>query len=184
MAKHIVFMANGCEEIEALTTVDILRRVGDVVDMVSITEDLKVEGSHGIVIMADKTCDSIVIDEYDSVILPGGSPGYINLAKSEFVKSVTSDFDQKGKIVAAICASPTVLGGFGLLEGREATCYPGMEDGLEGARFRDDSVVWDGNILTSRGLGTAIDFALELVWHFHGENEAATMAQDIVYIGE
>ncbi|MBE5997668.1 MAG: DJ-1/PfpI family protein [Lachnospiraceae bacterium] len=181
MAKTAIMIANGCEEIEALTAVDLLRRAGIGIDMVSITAQKNVKGSHGICFETDLTIEEFDPDAYDGVILPGGMPGTKNLGESAKVTETVRSFREQGKLTAAICAAPTVFGACGILEGRKAACYPGLEDKLTGADVKYDDVVKDGSVITSRGMGTAIPFALALIAYFLGEDEAEAMAQKIVF---
>lgn len=181
MSKVSVYFAEGFEEIEALTVVDILRRAGVKTDMVSVTGSLEVTGAHGIKIATDRLFDENVEDE-DCIVLPGGMPGTNNLKAHAGLVDKIIKFNEKGKYIAAICAAPTVFGGLGLLKGKEATCYPGMEDGLLEAKVRtDSSVVCDGNIITSRGMGTAIDFSLFIVSALIDEETSGKLGRSIVY---
>ncbi|MBR1628120.1 MAG: DJ-1/PfpI family protein [Lachnospiraceae bacterium] len=182
MAKVGIFIANGCEEIEALTVVDILRRANIEIDMISISEALNVRGSHGIEFVCDRTKDEADFSEYAGLVLPGGLPGTTNLGADETVVSKIKAFASEGKLVAAICAAPTVLGDNGLLEGKLATCYPGLEERLVGATLTKDKVAVDGNIITSRGMGTAIPFALALVEYFEDADAAKKIGEGIVYL--
>lgn len=181
MKKIGVFLAEGLEEIEGLTVVDLLRRVNVDVTMVSISGKKEVVGSHGITIIADTEYENTAFDSFDGVVLPGGMPGTINLKNHAGVNEVIKGFAAKGKIVAAICAAPSVLGNAGLLEGKKATIYPGMEAELTGADPCTDQVVKDGNIITSRGMGTAIPFALELVSCLVDQETARKLAVSVVY---
>ena len=179
--KLAICMADGCEEIEGLTVVDLLRRAEIVVDMVSINADRRVTGSHGIAFEADTTAASADWSAYDGIILPGGMPGTTNLKQNAFVRKAVQDYDRAGKLVAAICAAPTVLADCGVLQGRAATCYPGLEDQLAGAETSPDPVVIDGHIVTSRGVGTAIPFALALVACLKDRKTADELSGKIVY---
>lgn len=181
MKKTAILFAEGYEEVEALTVVDLLRRAKIGCDIVALEESDAVTGSHGIRVGADKRLSELDIGEYDGLILPGGMRGVNNLAADERVLALLRDFAGAGKLTAAICAGPTVLAKAGLLVGRKATCYPGMEDQLTGALPCAEPVVKDGSILTSRGLGTAIPFALALVAYFCGEKQAQALAKAIVY---
>ncbi|MDO4188103.1 MAG: DJ-1/PfpI family protein [Lachnospiraceae bacterium] len=180
MKNVFVFLATGFEEIEALTPVDILRRAGIDVKLVSITGDEIVTGARGINVKADLLFENIDSDLADILVLPGGMPGTTNLMKYEPLMELIEKYNNNGKNIAAICAAPTIFGKLGLLEGKKATCYPGMEDDLIGAQVCYDSVVTDGNITTSRGMGTALDFSLELLNIFKGEEEAKSMAEKVV----
>jgi len=181
MQKTAIFLADGFEEIEALTVVDLLRRAKIDITIVSIMESKSVYGSHEIAVEADTTFDDFDFDGVDMLILPGGQPGTKNLYACEPLKDKIKEFNAEGKMLAAICAAPTVYGKMGLLQGKKATCYPGCEVDLTGADFQTSSVVKDGNFITSRGMGTAIDFGLAIIEHFQGINAAKDMAERIVY---
>ena len=181
MEKLAIFMADGCEEIEGLTVVDILRRADIPVDMVSIQPETTVRGSHGIVFQADTTAERADWSAYTGVILPGGMPGTNHLKESGIVRRTVQACDRDGKLVAAICAAPTALGAFGVLEGKRAVCYPGLEGSLTGAKAETKPVVVDGHTITSRGMGTAIPFALAIVAYFQGQDRADALAESIVF---
>ncbi len=181
MSKICIFMADGVEEVEALSVVDLVRRAGITIDMVSIMGKKSIDGSHGIVIEADKLIEDIDASEYDGLVCPGGLKGTNNLKADDRVAELIRKFFGDGKLVSAICAAPTVLGAAGVLEGKNATCYPGCEDGLTGANKLTDKVVKDGNIITSRGMGTAIDFGLAVVEYFTDEATANDLAKKIVF---
>ncbi len=153
-----VFLANGFEEIEALAPVDFLRRAGVKVVTVGVTGKL-VCGAHNIKVEADILCDDIVLNgEVEGIILPGGMPGADNLNKSTAVQSAIDYCIENKKIVSAICAAPFILGKKGLLNGKNATCFPGFEGDLDGANVKSTGVVTDGNIITARGAGVAWEF--------------------------
>ena len=174
-------MADGVEEIEGLTVVDLARRAGIEIDMVSIMGRQEINGSHGIRFMADKLIEDIKFGDYDGLVCPGGVKGTQNLKADERVAALIREFCAAGKLVSAICAAPTVLGAAGVLEGKKATCYPGCEDGLTGATALTDKVVRDGNIITSRGMGTATDFGLALIEYLMDSKAADDMAVKIVF---
>ena len=157
-----VFLAEGFEEIEALAVVDILRRCKIEVQTVSISNNLQVTGSHGIPVMADVSLTQLDTSTAQGFILPGGLPGADNLQACSPLKTALQQAAREEKILAAICAAPKVLGAFGLLNGKKATCYPGYEAELIGASPSAEKVVKDGNIITSRGAGTACEFAFAL----------------------
>lgn len=161
--KAIVVLAEGFEEIEAVTPVDILRRAGVDVALVGL-DSLDVTGAHGIVVRADRLLGDTEDDEEKAIILPGGLPGAVNLAASEKLGRILQAQAHAGRIVAAICASPAyVLAPLGILDGRRATCYPGCEERFgPTTTLVEKSVVVDGNILTSRGPGTAFAFGIAL----------------------
>lgn len=182
MANVYVFTADGFEEIEGLTVVDLMRRAGAQVQMVSISDGLAVKGSHGIEIKADTFFDDVDFDQADLLVLPGGMPGTLHLGEHEGLTGLLQDFAAKGKRVAAICAAPSVLGGLGLLKGKRAVCYPGFEDKLTGTQVEMEEVVTDGCITTSRGLGTAIPFALELISLLFGPEKAEEIKKSVIYM--
>lgn len=181
MKKTAILFANGYEEVEALTVVDLLRRAKIGCEILSVADSGQVTGSHGISIGADRNFSGTDFSQYDGVILPGGMPGTTNLAADERVLALLRSFAAAGKLTAAICAAPTVLAKAGLLEGKKAVCYPGMEEQLTGAKVSFDPVAVDGTVITSRGLGTAIPFALSIVQYFEGRERAEALASSIVY---
>ncbi len=181
MANVYVFTAEGFEEIEGLTVVDLMRRAGAKVQMVSISDGLAVKGSHGIEIKADIFFDDADYGQADLLVLPGGMPGTLHLGEHQGLTKLLEEFNVQGKRIAAICAAPSVLGGLGLLKGKKAVCYPGFEDKLTGAAVEKKEVVTDGNITTSRGLGTAIPFALELISLLFGEEKAEEIRKSVIY---
>ena len=160
----LVFLANGFEEIEALTPVDCLRRCEVDVKTVGVGNRV-VTGSHGIKTVADLDDFEIIFDEkIDMIILPGGMPGTLNLEKSETVQRAIDHCVENGIPIAAICAAPSILGHRGLLKGKKATCYVGFEDQLEGAEvITDVPCVTDGNIITACGMGNALEFSCEII---------------------
>lgn len=158
-----VFLADGFEEIEALTPVDCLRRAGRQVCTVGVTGKV-VMGAHKIPVGADITIDEFTADaNLEMIVLPGGMPGTLNLGQSDAVKAAIEYANTNGKWIAAICAAPTILGKMGILQGKKAVCYPGCEQDLKGARNGYDTVVVDGKLVTSKGPGTAMEFGLKLV---------------------
>jgi len=158
--KVIVPLAEGFEEIEALTIIDVLRRAGIQVDTVGVVGSL-ILSAHGVRMMVDKRLNEINADEYDAIILPGGNPGYVNLGRSSKIIEILKQFKAKDKLIGAICGAPSILAKEGLLDDKKATIYPGNEKLL--AYPRDNPVVVDGNIITSQGPGTSIVFALKIV---------------------
>lgn len=181
MNKIGIFMADGCEEIEGLTVVDIVRRAGIHITTISISGKKEVAGAHGITFLADAKKDEVDFSTLDGIVLPGGMPGTTNLGADETVDKVIREFAAGGKLVAAICAAPSVLGQAGILNGKHATSYPGFEPKLTGAVTSEDPVVQDGNVITSRGMGTAIAFALEIVSYFTDKKTADKLAESIIY---
>jgi 4-methyl-5(b-hydroxyethyl)-thiazole monophosphate biosynthesis len=181
MNRIAIFFAKGYEEIEALTVVDICRRLGLTIDMVSVTEELRAEGSHGIVVEMDKTFSQVEFADYDMLLLPGGGEGTKNLEAHQPLMAQIDAFYEEGRYVGAICAAPSILGHRGILKGRRACCYPGFESHLEGATVTEGPVEIDGNVVTSRGMGTAVDFGLAVAGLFCGREKAAALAKSIVY---
>ena len=181
MAKIYVFLADGCEEIEALTPVDIFRRAGEDVTTVSVMGREDVTGSHGITVRADKKIEDEAFEDGDLLFLPGGMPGTLNLGANEKLKNLILSYHSQGRRLAAICAAPSVLGALGGLEGKEAACFPGFEGKLTGATVLEKPAVISGNVTTGRGMGAAVDFALEVLTQLQGAETARQMAEKIVY---
>ena len=181
MSTAYIFTAEDLEEVECLTVVDLLRRGGVDCSMVSLTEDLEIRGSHGIRMMADLIYGEADMEEADALILPGGMPGTLHLAEDRRLAEDLVKAKSSGKLVCAICAAPRVLGGLGLLQGEKATCHPGHEEFLAGAELTENEVEISGNIITSRGLGTAIPFALAILEKLRGREEAEKVRKAIVF---
>ncbi len=158
----IVLLADGFEEIEALTPVDMLRRAGLTVKTVGIGGKIAV-GSHGIAVVCDCLPEEINLSDVSAAIFPGGMPGSLNLDASPFTDEVIGEINKKGGRLAAICAAPLVFGRRGLLAGKRATCYPGFEKELIGATVTGEDVVTDGNITTAKGMGVSLAFSKELI---------------------
>ena len=176
-----VFLANGFEEVEALTPVDLLRRAGHEVATVGVGGKT-ITGSHGIAVGADLTESEIVLgNDLEMIVLPGGMPGTLNLEKSEAVQTAVDFCYDREICIGAICAAPSILGHKGLLEGREAIAYPGFETQLTGAKISDKSVVQDGSIVTAQGAGAAVPFALQLITALDGGERAEKIAASICY---
>ena len=181
MCKINVFFANGHEEIEGLTVIDIIRRAGLEVNVVSINEGLEVVGAHNITIKADKLLSEVDFEDGDMIVLPGGMPGTINLGNCEKLCEQIVKYNEEGKMIAAICAAPSVLGKLGVLQGKSATCYPGFEDQLEGAVKTNSDVVKSHNVITANGMGAAIEFGLAIIDHYLGKGKAKAIADAILY---
>jgi len=181
MKKAYLFLATGFEETEAIGTVDILRRAGIDAKIVSIMNDKKVCGAHGIPVTADALIGELDYSDADALILPGGMPGASNLNNcAPLKKLLTEQYEQK-RLVAAICAAPMVLGGLSFLKGRKATCYPGFEEYLTGAKVTGKEVEKDGNVITGKGPGLLFDFGLALVTAIRGESVAEEVADGLLY---
>ena len=166
MSRLGIFIADGCEEVEALTVVDIVRRAKLEIDMISINGTKQVTSSRNVTFMTDTTKEEADFSAYDGIILPGGMPGTVHLGEDDTVSQVIREFAKEGKLVAAICAAPSVLGQAGILNGKKAACHPGFEEKLTGAEVFFSPVVCDGNVITSRGMGTAVPFGLAVARYF------------------
>ncbi len=176
-----VHLADGFEEIEAMTIVDLLRRAQLEVKTVSIAADKRVVGAHGVAIEADLLYENANYETCEMIVLPGGMPGAENLGNHEGLTNHIRCFAENKKYIAAICAAPMVFGAQGVLEGREAVIYPGMEDRLKGAKVRKEPVVVDGNIITSQGPATAMPFALTLVGLLKGADARTQLESDLLW---
>ncbi len=172
MAKALVLLAPGFEEIEALTIVDVLRRGG--VEVVTAGLEDPVEGSHGVKVLPDRKLEEVRVEDFEALICPGGYPGYENLRKNPKVLEMVRKAAESGKVVGAICGAPAVLAEAGVLKGKRATIYPGMEGELKkgGAKPGKGLVVVDGKVVTSKGPATAFAFALELLRLLGGRKKA------------
>ncbi|MBD3242346.1 MAG: DJ-1 family protein [Chitinivibrionales bacterium] len=178
-ARATIVLADGFEETEAITTIDLLRRGGVTVTVAGLN-DSRVTGAHDIVVETDTTLPEASPD-FDAIVLPGGQPGTTNLGNDQaLLKLLRQSYDQ-GRLCAAICAAPSVLGKAGILDQKTATCYPGFEPQLHGAVLSDKAVVIDGNVITSRGPGTAIPFAIELIAYLVDRATANTVAEKVLY---
>lgn len=181
MARVLVPLAPGCEELEAVTIIDLLRRAG--IDVVSAGLDAgPIKASRGVVLLADTALDEALGQDYDMVVLPGGGPGAERLDKDVRIEALLKKMTADGKYTAAICAAPKVLGRIGLLAGKRATSYPGFVDRMQlpGVTYLSDAVVQDGKVITSRGPGTAMDFALHLVEVLAGRAKRAEVEAGLV----
>lgn len=176
-----VHLATGFEEIEALSVTDVLRRAGADVKTVSVTGEKTVEGAHGISVMADILFEEADYKNCEMMVLPGGMPGTLNLGRHQGLCRELSNAAETGKWVCAICAAPMILGSLGILEGKRATIYPGMEGHLIGAEPISAAVVRDGNIITSMGPGTAMEFGFALTEFLFGEEKADMLRAEMIY---
>ncbi len=181
MKKIAVFFAEGYEEIEGLTVVDLCRRAGIQVEMVSVTDSLQVTGSHQIPVIMDKFLADVDFSELDMIVLPGGMPGTRNLEKVPALMEQVKAFAADGKYIAAICAAPSVFGHLGVLQGKNACCYPGFEEELAGANVTYNSCEVDGNVITGRGMGCAIDFGLTIIERLVNGEKSAEIGSGIIY---
>lgn len=179
MSLVYTFLADGSEEVEALAVVDILKRAGIETKIVSVKDTKEVITSHEINIKTDLLFEEADFDKADMIFLPGGIPGTPNLAAHSGLIQKIKEFNEQGKMISAICAAPSILGELGLLNGKKATCYPGFEDKLTGAEYTGEKVVTDGNIITAKGLGAAIELGLEIVRILVDESVAKDIAEKI-----
>lgn len=183
MKTSYIFLADGFEEVEALTTVDVMRRAGMPVQTVSINPELEVTGAHGVIVVADTLIDDNDYSDAEWLILPGGVPGAPNLAAHPGVTDALLAQDDRGGHIAAICASPAVvLAPLGLLSERQAVCYPGMEADLPGITWVSGAVAVDGNIVTGNGPAAAAPFALSIVEQSCGREKADEVASGMLLI--
>lgn len=176
----MLFLADGFEEIEALTPVDVLRRLNIEVKTCSISKK-NVTGAHGIEVCADTSIDDEDLSGIDTFILPGGMPGTTNLAACKKLTDALLSANKQNKTICAICAAPSVLGKLKILEGKKATCFPGFEDRLIGATVTNERVQEDGNIITSRGAGSASDFAFAIAKRFKSLDEVESLKRSMQY---
>ena len=180
MKTIFVFLADGFEEIEALTPVDILRRAGLSVKTVSVMGEQVVTGAHGVPVMADVMFDEVNAEDAEMILLPGGLPGATNLDAHQGLSQMILDFAKEEKPLAAICAAPLVFGNRGLLEGKKATCYPGFETYLKGAQYTAALVEKDGNFITGKGPGAAMEFAFAIVEKYCGMDKVNELKQGMM----
>lgn len=175
-----LFLGTGFEEVEAVATIDVLRRAEVELTTVSVMNDRLVEGAHGVGIMADKMFDEVDYSKAKMLILPGGMPGTLNLGAHVGLVDLLREQNKKGRWIAAICAAPSILGKIHLLRNQQAVCYPGFEDQLEEAFISKERVMVSGNIVTSRGPGCTIEFALQLASILKGEDVAKSVAEGML----
>ena len=178
-----LFLADGCETIEALTVADILFRAGIPCTKVSVTDTPVVVSSHKVTMVADTTIGHLDFDRFDMLVLPGGMPGTLNLKACTALTDQVVRFHKEGRMIAAICAAPSIFAELGILKGVRAACNPTVEDSLNanGAVLVRENAVKDGNIITSRAMGTAIPFALAIVEHYKGKEAADALGRNILY---
>lgn len=174
-----ILLANGFEEVEALTVADMLRRAEIEVNLVSTESDIFVTGNHNICVKCDKMLDSV--SDCDMIVLPGGIPGVPNLMANPKVMSIVENQFKSGKNIAAICAAPWILGQLGITDGIEAVCYPGFEDKLTGATISQKNAITDKNVTTSKAAGTAMDFAFEIIRVLKGVSAAVKVKNSIYF---
>lgn len=166
--KIYMFLADGFEVVEAMGPIDVLRRAGVEIHTVSLTDSLLVDSAQGVTVMADCALDEIDLSDGDAVILPGGYPGFKNLAESTQVGAIVKEYFDSGRLVAAICGAPTVLKVNNVAEGKRLTCHYSVADQMTGYKFEKQPVVQDGNLITSSGAGHAVEFGLAILYALQG----------------
>lgn len=177
--KILIPFADGFEEIEAVTNVDVLRRVG--IEVISVTLNNKiVKGAHNIEFLTDCHISEINIEDFDGIILPGGMPGATNLRESKEVLNILKELDRKNKLIAAICAAPIVLKEADIIENINITSFPGFEDELKSGNYLRERVVVDGNVITGRGPGVTLEFAIAIVDYLLGDNVSKKVKKDMI----
>lgn len=181
MLKNFIFLAQGFEETEAITVVDLLRRASIDITTVSITGEKTVVGSHQVPVVADALFEETDFSSANFLILPGGMPGSVHLSQHQGLNELLVRHNTTKKNVAAICAAPTVLGKLDILQNKNAICYPGFENELYGAKLSNQTVVQDSNIVTAKGPGFAVDFGLYLVKLIKGQETANEVANGFLY---
>ena len=181
MSVIYVFFADGFEEIEALTSVDVLRRADFEVIMTSVTGDKTVTGAHNVVVQCDELFESCDFSNAEQLILPGGMPGAETLSNHKGLQDLLLNFNAEKRPIAAICAAPMALGKLGILEGRKATCYPGFENHLKGADYTAELVEQEGHIITGKGPGASLPFALKIVETLAGKEKAQRIADEMCF---
>ena len=177
MKPSYIFLTTGFEEIEAIATIDVLRRAGLNVVTVSVESSKQVKGSHGVVVTADTLLEANDYSDSSILILPGGT---VRLGEFDFLNKLLVSQNNAGKPIAAICAAPSLLGRLGILEGKEATCYPGFEGYLQGAKVVDKRVAVGGNVITGRGPGCTVEFALKIVEVLLGQAKRREIAEALI----
>ena len=180
MKNIAVHLADGFEEIEAVNIIDVLRRAELKVNIISVTVNLEVKGSHGIKIIADQLFSHVNYENIDMIILPGGMPGSANLNEHLGLREQILNFNENKKLLGAICAAPLVFGNLGILKNKKATCYPGFENQLHGAIVTNENIEVADNIITGKGAGVAITFALKIAEIFKGKTLAEKLAEKMI----
>ncbi|MCR4690428.1 MAG: DJ-1/PfpI family protein [Lachnospiraceae bacterium] len=183
MSKAAIFLADGFETIEGLTVVDLCRRAGVDLVTVSVTDSKRVVTAHRIPLETDLTISELDFDSLDMIILPGGIPGTPNLEACDQLMQQLNAFYEAGRYISAICAAPRIFGKRGYLKGRKATCFPGVESFLEGADYTGSKLEVADHLITSRGMGTATEFALAIVERLEGADKAKEIASQVTFEG-
>ena len=181
MAKVYEFISNGTEEVEALIPVDVLRRAGVEILMVSTTGEQIVTTAHGVNIVADAMIEDIDVSDADLLMIPGGLPGAENLCNHPLVREAIKKQNDAGKLVSAICAGPMIFGSLGISDGKRCTCYPGFEDYLTGATYTGELVTVDGNVITGEGPAASFEYAYTLCEMLCGAATADALREGMMY---
>lgn len=181
MAKVYEFLSNGTEEVEALIPVDVLRRAGVEVVMVSTVDDITIESAHGVRIVADAMIQDVDTSDADLLMIPGGLPGSVNLCNHPLVREKIKAQYDAGKMVSAICAGPMIFGSLGISEGKRCTCYPGCQGDLKGAEYTAELVTVDGNVITGAGPAAAFPYAYKLCELLCGEETSKALQDGMIY---
>ncbi|MBR5335658.1 MAG: DJ-1/PfpI family protein [Bacteroidaceae bacterium] len=181
MNKVYIFLADGFETVEALAPVDVMRRAGLSVTVVSIMGRYEVLSAQGVPVIADALIGDFSLSDADAIVLPGGGAGTENLSANSAVREEIERMNNEGKLIAAICAAPMVFGRMGILQGKRATCYPGCEGDLKGAEYTASDVEIDGNIMTACGPGVSFDFGFAIVEHFCGAEKVSLIRSQMQF---
>lgn len=181
MNKVYIFLADGFETVEALAPVDVMRRAGLSVTVVSIMGRYEVLSAQGVPVIADALIGDFSLSDADAIVLPGGGAGTENLSANSAVREEIERMNNEGKLIAAICAAPMVFGRMGILQGKRATCYPGCEGELKGAEYTASDVEIDGNIMTACGPGVSFDFGFAIVEHFCGAEKVSLIRSQMQF---
>lgn len=178
--RIVIPLADGLEEIEAITNIDVLRRAGIEVTTAGLNSK-KINGSHEVWLEADCLLSELAVEDFDGIVLPGGMPGAANLKNSKIVVDMVKKMSENGQMIAAICAAPMVLEKAGVIKNREATSYPGFGEQMPSCNYREERVVKDGNLITGRGPGVALEFALEIVSYLLGQEQAEELKEKMIF---
>ena len=181
MNKVYIFLADGFETVEALAPVDVMRRAGLSVTVVSIMGRYEVLSAQGVPVIADALIGDFSLSDADAIVLPGGGTGTENLSANSAVREEIERMNNEGKLIAAICAAPMVFGRMGILQGKRATCYPGCEGDLKGAEYTASDVEIDGNIMTACGPGVSFDFGFAIVENFCGAEKVSLIRSQMQF---
>ncbi len=179
--KGIILLADHFEDVEALITIDILRRAKIDIELISIKNDLKLTTQSNVIIIADKLYTDIDINNYDFLIIPGGKAVFETHLNSEITKKVIEHFNNNNQLIATICAAPSILGKYGLLKNKEYVCFPSCEEGIDGILLQNEKVVVSNNLITSKAAGTTFLFAYEIVKYLRGEEVAKKVLNSVYY---